>query len=503
MTSPSDWTPQSNHPNGNDDDVKQPMDEQPIAETATTPLPSVAESNSLSDDMQDTAAERDYAVDPQHLYQAIRTQLTTGATFALDSENTQTGVFTFHSFDGFQFIASIHPHKTTGTSVRLQSTDGSGSNRFDEFFASIDAALGVASAKKQKGEDSSPNTADIVGTIFAFIAPKDEQGKKTSKLAITAIVFSALFVLAGFSGFENLGALLSMTFLSAVFCAAALYATRPTGTVGGRLLASIAVLLTILGLIIGGVGVGIDAVRNASEKTDTGDVSTQQTEPEPTQCETIIWPTAGIGSKLPAPESLSGTINVDSSDSFDVSICDVSKDQFNAYVESVKTAGFTVDYYKSDDNFSAENAEGDSLSIYYGYNDEDDVMNIDIYNFDSDDSDTSGDEQSSTTEPSQNTENNTEDQTPAEQQPSGNADFRSTMDSYEKFVDEYVAFIQKYKESGDSVSMLADYGSMMQRLNEYNQQLASFDQNSFSVDDLAYYTEVMNRCNQKIASVAQ
>lgn len=91
----------------------------------------------------------------------------------------------------------------------------------------------------------------------------------------------------------------------------------------------------------------------------------------------------------------------------------------------------------------------------------------------------------------------------AQQNTNDSADFKSTMDSYEAFIDEYVAFMNKYQKSDNVVSMATDYASMMKRYSEFSQKVDAIDENSLSSEDLAYYTEVMTRCTQKLASVGQ
>ena len=89
MTTPNTPTPYGGQPadgNVNEDQPTMPMpvappqDEQPQAGGNTT--------------------ERRYALAPQQLFRAIHDQLTTGATFTLDHEDVQSGIFAFHSFDG-------------------------------------------------------------------------------------------------------------------------------------------------------------------------------------------------------------------------------------------------------------------------------------------------------------------------------------------------------------------------------------------------------------------
>ena len=65
---------------------------------------------------------RVYAVSPQQLFQVIHDQLTTGATFTLDNENTQTGAFSFHSYDGVNCTLTVVPQGAAGAAIRLEAT---------------------------------------------------------------------------------------------------------------------------------------------------------------------------------------------------------------------------------------------------------------------------------------------------------------------------------------------------------------------------------------------
>lgn len=51
--------------------------------------------------------------------------------------------------------------------------------------------------------------------------------------------------------------------------------------------------------------------------------------------------------------------------------------------------------------------------------------------------------------------------------------------------------MEKYKSSGDPVSMLSDYSAMMDELNTYSTKIDSIDSGSLGASDLVYYNEVM------------
>ena len=105
-----------------------------------------------------------------------------------------------------------------------------------------------------------------------------------------------------------------------------------------------------------------------------------------------------------------------------------------------------------------------------------------------------------------------------EQQPNGSAgneevqkpagtdgirpEFKQAMDSYEKFFDEYVAFMKKFKEAEDTTSMLGEYTTMMQQYTQTMADLNKIDEGSLSDAEALYYADVMLRINQKLLQVA-
>lgn len=85
----------------------------------------------------------------------------------------------------------------------------------------------------------------------------------------------------------------------------------------------------------------------------------------------------------------------------------------------------------------------------------------------------------------------------------GNMDFKAVMDAHEKFFDEYVEFIKKYKESGYSSSILGDYQKLLLQYTEEMDKIDDIKNDELSADDLAYYNEVYTRIMKKLTSVGQ
>ena len=90
----------------------------------------------------------------------------------------------------------------------------------------------------------------------------------------------------------------------------------------------------------------------------------------------IQWPDSEIAKLVPVPESNIGEIISDSEDGFYIYISKTSRKDYNAYVEGCKDKGFTVDYSRSDDFYSANDKKGFRLSL--SYDDDEQVMCINL-----------------------------------------------------------------------------------------------------------------------------
>lgn len=90
---------------------------------------------------------------------------------------------------------------------------------------------------------------------------------------------------------------------------------------------------------------------------------------EPLQLSDISWPTVGPASVVPAPSSLKGYLDVDSDSSYNVLIGETPIEDYSSYVDGLISAGFNVDYDRSEKWFKATNAEGyQVIAEYMGYN---------------------------------------------------------------------------------------------------------------------------------------
>lgn len=79
----------------------------------------------------------------------------------------------------------------------------------------------------------------------------------------------------------------------------------------------------------------------------------------------FYWPTSDVVSLLPVPKSNVGAVGVETADYFSVSIAKTSKDEFNDYVLACKEAGFTENYYATNNSYNAKNKDNYTLMLSY------------------------------------------------------------------------------------------------------------------------------------------
>lgn len=81
-------------------------------------------------------------------------------------------------------------------------------------------------------------------------------------------------------------------------------------------------------------------------------------------------------------------------------------------------------------------------------------------------------------------------------------EFKASMDSYEKFFDEYVAFMKKYNNSSSVDSkLLADYSNYLQKYSDMMSKFEALGKGNLSSAELEYYTEVNLRISEKLLEV--
>lgn len=205
---------------------------------------------------------------------------------------------------------------------------------------------------------------------------------------------------------------------------------------------------------------------------------------------TITWATSGIGSLAPKPKSTKGKISIDSEDSYQATISEVSVDDFKSYVNDCKKKGFDVDYTSVDVMYTAKDKKGYDLSVYY--QDDEETMDIII----------NAPEQETTAEKTTKSSKKKSSKKSTSSSDNVSPEFKATMDSYEEFFNDYVDFMKKYKNSTDITSMASDYADYMTKYSDMMQKLNDIKSEDLSTADLAYYNEVNARITKKLAEVA-
>lgn len=214
----------------------------------------------------------------------------------------------------------------------------------------------------------------------------------------------------------------------------------------------------------------------------------------------FTWPTSGLATLLPTPESTFGKVSIESSTSLYVYVGNTSEQQYDAYVEACREKGFTVDYTKGGDYFYASNAEGYDLSL--SYNDEESYMSIDLDAPQGESS--SGSSSSASSSAGAEASAQSADVAVADDAPVNGIrpSFKEAMDSYEEFFNQYCDFMAKYNANPSSPTMIAEYAKFMAQYTETMGKLDAMGEEDMSDQELQYYTEVMSRINQKLAAVA-
>lgn len=218
---------------------------------------------------------------------------------------------------------------------------------------------------------------------------------------------------------------------------------------------------------------------------------------KPIEMSAITWPTSKAGNQLPAPKSTTGKFSYENDDGFSVYIGNTSKDDYNSYVKACSDKGFTVNYNKGDNIYNADNSAGWHVSIKYEGNN---IMHI-VIDAKSENS-TAPSASDDTTKAAQSkpakTANNDSDMVDGMHR-----DFKEAMDSYEKFFDEYVAFMKKYENSDNPMSMFSDYTKFMSQYSETMQKLDEWKSKDLNTKEAAYLLDVTNRINKKLLEVAE
>lgn len=199
--------------------------------------------------------------------------------------------------------------------------------------------------------------------------------------------------------------------------------------------------------------------------------------PETQTMKDIEWPSNGLAAIVPTPQSTLGDISWNNNKQFIAHLGNTSKDAYDNYVKQCENHGFTIDFSKGDKSYSALNSDGYKLHLMYlGAN----VIEISI----------KAPKETAKTQDKNNA---------AEINPK----FKSAMDKYEKFFDEYVAIMKKYANNPTDMSILSDYTKYMGQYADMMKEFEKLKDEDLNTAEMAYYVEVQGRITKKILEVTQ
>ncbi|MGN0636656.1 MAG: DUF6591 domain-containing protein [Acutalibacteraceae bacterium] len=82
-------------------------------------------------------------------------------------------------------------------------------------------------------------------------------------------------------------------------------------------------------------------------------------------------------------------------------------------------------------------------------------------------------------------------------------EFKAAMDSYEKFMNEYVTFMKKYKANPSDLSILADYADYMSKYGDFVADFEKWETDEkMNAAETAYYIDVQARVSKQLLEVA-
>ncbi len=243
---------------------------------------------------------------------------------------------------------------------------------------------------------------------------------------------------------------------------------------------------------------GYKIVLSYSEKNRELDIQLSskeyaQQEEEKKKGDPYVWESFVLHDKLPKPASNRGKNIFESSDHLYIDVGGCSKEDYNNYVaQCVSEYGYTVDLDKSDTIFRAKNSEGYEVSVmYWSWN----AMSITL------DAPKEAQPSAAPDAAPKSTPEPTKEPEKSSSAAGLGKEFKQAMDSYEKFMDEYVAIVKKYKANPTDTSILADYTKYMSKYAEMVKDFEKWESNGLNDAEAAYYLEVQSRVLKKLADV--
>lgn len=209
-------------------------------------------------------------------------------------------------------------------------------------------------------------------------------------------------------------------------------------------------------------------------------------------------------------------INPDGGSQYYFRVTNFTDDEYEAYVEACKAAGFDDVHYEGD--IGTDNkmylAYALDQKYYLDITTNHEINAVDISCRIVDEIETTETESAQATETettevteTESTENSATTSTDTESSTQTDAtvsstdirpEFKEAMDNYEAFFDEYCEFMKKYNESDDTTSLLADYASYMVKYTDTMQKMNNISGDELTDAEVAYYAEVSAMISAKL-----
>lgn len=388
-------------------------------------------------------------------------------------------------------------------------------------------AANTAHNASHDGQNTPAEPGDHRASKNTFMAMlTDNNPGKTSTMAVAALVVAVVFLIFGFVALGThppISLCIIFAVIAAALCVVAYLKTQP-GKKHGRMLTAIAAGATVIGLVlslVGAAGGKQESQPSAAASPSSSASSSASSSSKESRCQSFSWPASGAAAKIPAPKATKAMDVYEFAVSYSLTACDVTASDFEDYVNELRGKGFTVGLAKSSDTFTAENAAGDKVMVMH--NPKEDTMSISIESKEDADQEAQrkaeeesakqAEEQKKAEEERKRQEEEQkriqEEEAKKQQEAQNQAQsggvtpaVKEAMDSYESFMNKYCDFMEKYTADGAPTSMLTDYLKMMSEYSETTKKLDDMDQSTWTDADMQYYLEVMNRVNQRLASVS-
>jgi hypothetical protein len=217
------------------------------------------------------------------------------------------------------------------------------------------------------------------------------------------------------------------------------------------------------------------------------------------------WPESEIASLLPVPESTVGTLEWETATGILVRLRNISRDQYDSYVDACREQGFVNDSIWSDDSYSAYNEAGYFLMLECRKN----AMSIEM-KAPAETKEPDRTEKATvaeTTAPTTTVPTTTVQEIPVETSKAGvpipviRPELQEAIESFEAFIDEYIAFMIKYEDAPYSEAMEADYDAYLAKYAEATAKIDALDESDWSEAESAYAWGALYRVEEKLATL--